>query len=81
MTDGSLMKVETIAECSPWSIMQYFWPALSYNWSWNQFSVFYLSGHLRQVLLCLFKEGADTDSMIKRDNGFVSTAFKYRYIP
>ena len=24
MTNGSLMKVENIAECSPWSILQYF---------------------------------------------------------
>ena len=24
MTNGSLMKLETIAECSPWSILQYF---------------------------------------------------------
>ena len=24
MTNGSLMKVEGIAECSPWSILQYF---------------------------------------------------------
>ena len=24
MEDGSLMKVESIAECSPWSILQYF---------------------------------------------------------
>ena len=31
--NGSLMKVESIAECSPWSIVQYFWPALSDNWS------------------------------------------------
>ena len=23
-TNGSLMKVKTIAECSPWSILQYF---------------------------------------------------------
>ena len=23
MTNGSLMKVESIAECSPWSILQY----------------------------------------------------------
>ena len=30
MTNGSLMKVESIAECPPpptWSILQYFWPA------------------------------------------------------
>ena len=38
------MKVESVAECSPW-------PALSDNWSWNQFFVFFLSGRLRQVLL------------------------------
>ena len=24
MTNGSLLKVESIAECSPWSILQYF---------------------------------------------------------
>ena len=29
-----LMKFESIAECSPWSILQYFWPALSENWFW-----------------------------------------------
>ena len=33
MTNGSLMKVETVAYCSPWSILQYFWPALSDNQS------------------------------------------------
>ena len=33
MANGSLMKVESIAECSPWSILQYVWPALSDNWS------------------------------------------------
>ena len=31
MTNGSLMKVESIAEC--WSILQYFWPALSDNYT------------------------------------------------
>ena len=35
MTNDSLMKVESIAECSTWSILQYFWPALSDNWSWK----------------------------------------------
>ena len=35
MTNGSVMKVESIAECSPWSILQYFRPALSDNWSWK----------------------------------------------
>ena len=40
MTSGSLMKVESIAECSHWSILHYFWPALSNNWSWNPIFVF-----------------------------------------
>ena len=39
MTTGSLMKVESIAECPPWSILQYFRPALSDNWYRNQFLV------------------------------------------
>ena len=30
--NGSLMKVECIAECSPRSILQYIQPALSDNW-------------------------------------------------
>ena len=35
MTNGSLMKVKSIAECAPWGILQYFWPALSDNLSWK----------------------------------------------
>ena len=45
------MKVEIIAECSPWGILQYFWPALSNGRSKTQIMVFFLSGRLRQVLL------------------------------
>ena len=30
------MKFESIAECSTWSILQYFLPALSDNWSWKR---------------------------------------------
>ena len=37
MTNGSLMKVESIAEISHWSILQYFWPALSDNLSSKSF--------------------------------------------
>ena len=29
------MKVKRIVECSPWSILQYFWPTLCDNWSWK----------------------------------------------
>ena len=52
------MKVESIAECSPWCIMQYFWPALSDNMSWKPILVFFLSGHLRLVFIAkLLKQG------------------------
>ena len=51
MTNGSLMKVESIAECSRWSILLYFGPALSDNWIWKPILVFFLSDRLRQVLL------------------------------
>ena len=48
MGNGSLMNVKNIAECSP---LQYFWPALSNTWYWKPIFVFFLSGHLWQVLL------------------------------
>ena len=41
MTNGGLMKVESIAECSKESILQYFWPALSDNWSLKFFLDFW----------------------------------------
>ena len=51
MTKDSLMKVESIAECSPWSILQYFLPALSDNWSSNPICDIFESGRFTQVLL------------------------------
>ena len=50
MTNGSLIKVESIAECSPWSILQYFWPTLSDNWSWKPIFRLFESGRFTQVL-------------------------------
>ena len=35
MINGSLAKVESIAECSKGSILQNFWPALMDNQFWN----------------------------------------------
>ena len=64
MANGSLMKVESIAECSPWSILQYFWPALSDNRSWKSFFVFFLSGRLRQVLLYVFFQTETWNALI-----------------
>ena len=51
MTNDSLMKVESIAECSTWSALQYFWPALSDNWYWKLIFGIFESGHFTQVLL------------------------------
>ena len=45
------MKVESIAEYSAWSILQYFWPALSDNWSWKPIFSLFESGHFTMVLL------------------------------
>ena len=55
-TNSNLVKIESIAECSPRSILQYmyFWSALSDSWYWNPILVFFLSGRLRQVLLYLY---------------------------
>ena len=47
------MKVESIAECYPWNILQYFWPALSDTWSWKPIFSLFESGHFTQVLLYL----------------------------
>ena len=48
------MQVESIAECSKGSILQYFRPSLSYHFVIKIFFCLFLSGHLRQVLLYLF---------------------------
>ena len=45
------MMVKSIVECSPWSILQYLWPALSVNWSWKPIFCLFESGHFTQVLL------------------------------
>ena len=67
MTNGSLMKVKSIAECSPWSILQYFWPALSDNWSWKPIFGLSENGHFTQVLLyktCVMAAQKDTTKII-----------------
>ena len=53
MTNGSLMKVKSIAECSLWSILQYFWPALSDNCAWKPiFGLFFWEWLLLQRFYC-----------------------------
>ena len=51
MTTGSLMKVESIAECSLWSILQNIWPALNDNCSWKPIFRLFESGRFTRVLL------------------------------
>ena len=48
---GRLMLVKSIAECSKWSILQYFRHSLSYHLSIRFLFCLFLSGRLRQVLL------------------------------
>ena len=50
------MKVESIAECSLWSILQYFWPALSDNWSWKSFFGLLEKGRFTKVLLYMVRK-------------------------
>ena len=47
MTNGSLMNVKSIAECTPRSILH----ALSDNWSWKPIFGHFESGRVTQVLL------------------------------
>ena len=56
LTNVSLMKVESIAECSKGSILQYFWPALSENQSWKPILVFFLSGRFFVRFDCTYPE-------------------------
>ena len=44
-----LMQVKSIAECSPWSILQYFRPSLSYHLSLRSVFCLFLSGRFTQV--------------------------------
>ena len=50
-TNYGLMLVKSFAECSSWSILQYFQPLLSYHLSISSLLCLFLSGRLRQVLL------------------------------
>ena len=55
------MKVESIAECSPWTILQYFRHALSDNWSWKPIFGQFESGCFTKVY-CTQRVEVDEDS-------------------
>ena len=46
------MKVESIAECSLWSILQYFWPVLSNDRSWKLFFGLFYTGFTVPIFAC-----------------------------
>ena len=64
MTNGSLMKAESIAECSPWNILQNFWPALSDNWSVKPICGRFKSGRFTQVLKFIFAMPIELTQML-----------------
>ena len=79
-TNGSLMKVKSIAECSLGAFCNSFDLHLAINGLEKQFLVFFLSGRLRQVLLySFFKRGhiltftlhmnfAEADTTLSKDS-------------
>ena len=54
MTNGILMKVKSFAECSSWSILQYFWAALSNNRSWKPIFGLLFEWPLKTGFFCTF---------------------------
>ena len=60
------MQVKSIAECSPWSILQYFWPSLSYYLSLRSFFCLFLNGRFTQALLYL--ESIEMDHVISESS-------------
>ena len=66
-TDYHLMQDKSIAECSMGSILQYFWPSLSYHLSLRPSFCLFLSGCLRQVLLYdLITDGCDATEWLSK---------------
>ena len=62
------MQVKCIAECSPWSILQYFQPSLSYCFPLRPLFCLFLSGRLRQVLLYKFQQSPKLELTVDEAN-------------
>ena len=58
-TDYRLMQVQSIAECSKGSILQYFRPVLSYHLSLRSLFCLFVSGRLRQALVYTHRIGGN----------------------
>ena len=70
------MKVESIAEC----ILQYFWPALSDNWSWKPIFSLFESSRFIQVLLYSKSKNSSTFLEIMLFKAKFRGLFKTTYI-
>ena len=69
------MKVKSIADCSTWSILQYFWPAWSETWSWKPIFGLLESGCFTQVLLYL------NTFWLKWSDGMLNSVNPYQTAP
>ena len=74
------MQVKSIAECSKGSILQYFWPSLSYHLSLRSLFCLFLSGRFTQVLLYMYTgllsavgNVSATDESLTADPGVASS--------
>ena len=66
-TEYRLMQVKSVAECSKGSILQYFWPSLSYYLSLRSLFCLFLSGCLRDRCHMYWKtEARNTSGTAKR---------------
>ena len=70
MTNGSLLQVQSIAECSKGSILQYPWPALSNNRFWKTIFGLFESGRFTQVLLYVKIKSANQPEHQQSDKNF-----------
>ena len=70
------MKFESIAECSPWSILQYFRPSLSYQLLLSSLFCLFLSGSFTQVLLYFGKQRRLLLQVSSRSN-ILNSVFKF----
>ena len=64
------MQVKSIAECSKWSILQYFRPSLSYQLLLRSLFYLFFSGCFTQFLLYFYYDTA----LHRKSNGLVKYA-------
>ena len=81
MTNDSLINVQSIAECSPWNILQYFWPGLSDYWPWKPICGLFESDCFTQVSLYMpwriWIGGHAMETILKCDQFVLYRTFHY----